>query len=450
MDSRHTPGDTQDPDGRTPEPAADAPPASRDPAADPGHAPDRPRDRSVDPPGPPDHPAEQPSDDAAEPAPGLGKALAVGVVFDPGQPVVYFRRDDLQLVPGDSVVARLERAVDLGRVTGLVYLPADQVAAMPSLLRRASAADLRRREDQNARREQALACCAERIAEHNLSMRLIDCYYTLDGRRLVFYFAADGRVDFRALVRDLARIFRCRIELRQVGVRDHAKLVGGIGPCGRPLCCAQFLRTFDPVGIRVAKEQGLALNPAKLSGLCDRLMCCLLYEHDTYRALADEMPAVGTPIETPRGPGRVQSANPLTQQITVALDEGSTVTFSLAQLMGTAPEPEAARPESDRRPREADETAPAARPRRSGRGRHGRREPRTARAPDPEGKDSSKQPGDQTPGAGSQPQEPQESRDRQDHHRAGSQQKQDATGASRGRRARPRWRRKPSSDKRGE
>ncbi len=367
----------------------------------------------------------------------------MGVAFDPGQPVVYFRRDDLHLVPGDMVVARLERAVDLGRVTGLVYLPADQVAAMPSLLRRASDADLRRREDQNARRDEALAGCAERVAEHNLPMRLIDCYYTLDGRRLVFYFAAEGRVDFRALVRDLARIFRCRIELRQVGVRDHAKLVGGIGPCGRPLCCAQFLRTFDPVGIRIAKEQGLALNPAKLSGLCDRLMCCLLYEHETYRDLADEMPDVGKPLDTPRGPGRVQSVNLLTQQVTVALDEGSTVVFSLAELTGGQPEPEAevVAPEPDRRPEGAEEEPSASRPRRSGRGRRRRRESSAGEVPGPEVKDSSKHSGDQ------EQSDAPASQQSQDRQQAGSEEGEGKSGASGGRRRRPRWRRKRSGDK---
>ena len=189
--------------------------------------------------------AEEEADEASETPQDEGegeRALAVGVNFAPGQPVKYFQRGELQVVPGDQVVARMDRAVDLGQVTGMVNLPADQVAQMPKLLRRATEADLERRERQKERREEMLQKCAQKIAEHGLPMRLIDCYSTLDERRLVFYFTAEGRVDFRALVRDLARLFRCRIELRQVGVRDHAKLVGGLGPCGRPLCC-----TFYPL-----------------------------------------------------------------------------------------------------------------------------------------------------------------------------------------------------------
>jgi cell fate regulator YaaT (PSP1 superfamily) len=275
-------------------------------------------------------------DEAGHEAPASERAVAVAVSFDPGQPVVYFRRGNLHVVPGDMVIARLERAVDIGRVTALVYLPADQVATMPSLLRRATETDLRRREEQNAKRRDALAKCAEKIAEHRLPMKLIDCYYTLDGRRLVFYFAAEGRVDFRALVKDLARIFHCRIELRQVGVRDHAKLLGGIGPCGRPLCCAQFLRTFDPVGIKVAKDQGLPLNPAKLSGPCDRLMCCLLFEHETYKRLGEEMPKVGDVVTTPRGAGIVEAVEVLAGRVTVSFPDRVSATFAVADVVSSS------------------------------------------------------------------------------------------------------------------
>jgi len=363
------------------------------------------------------------------------KALAVGVSFDPGQPVMYFRRGNLQVVPGDRVVAQLDRAVDLGQVACLVHLPAEQVAAMPPLLRVANQSDLRRREEQNAHRQESLAMCAEKIAEHNLPMRLIDCYYTLDGHRLVFYFAAEGRVDFRALVRDLARIFRCRIELRQVGVRDHAKLIGGIGPCGRPLCCAQFLHSFEPVSIKVAKDQGLALNPAKLSGLCDRLMCCLLYEHETYRGLLTEMPKAGQTVTTPRGPGQVLSASPLTGQVTVALENGTTAAFRLYDL-GEAAEREKAleglgpQSSSQGEPQpQWDTSSPRGR---SDRGRGKGRGAKPERQPD----------GAQEPFARSAqeaPKQPQASEGREQEGKKG-----------RGRNRRPRWRRRSSNKKQGE
>lgn len=278
--------------------------------------------------------------------------LAAAVVFAPGQPIMYFRRDKLNVVPGDMVVARLERGIDLGRVTRLVSLPADQAKSMRPLLRRATDRDLRRRQQQDSRRQDALRKCQQKIAEHGLPMRLIDCYYTLDGRRLVFYFAAEGRVDFRALVRDLARMFRCRIELRQVGVRDHAKLLGGIGPCGRPLCCAQFLHSFDPVSIRMAKEQGLALNPAKLSGLCNRLMCCLLFERDTYEELGRDLPRVGDTVPTPRGAGKVEAVNVLSRRITVHFEEGGSAVFDAAELV------EAQQAEADSEIRSEGEQAP--------------------------------------------------------------------------------------------
>ena len=154
--------------------------------------------------------------------------------------------------------------------------------------------------------KQALEICAEAIEQHGLPMKLIDANLSFDNTRLVFFFSADGRVDFRELVRDLARTFRMRIELRQIGVRDEAKLLGGLGPCGRRLCCKTFMRDFEPVGIRMAKDQGLALNPAKISGLCDRLMCCLLFEHKTYCALRDDLPKRGERVMTDHGPGTVR------------------------------------------------------------------------------------------------------------------------------------------------
>lgn len=263
---------------------------------------------------------------------------AVGVRFGAGEGIVYYRRGRLHVVPGDLVVAQIDRAVDVGRVVSLCEVSEDRLEHTGSLLRRANERDIARQKSLAGRRREALRYCQERIEAHGLPMKLIDCHCTLDGRRLVFYFSAEGRVDFRALVRDLAHRFHCRIELRQVGVRDHARMLGGLGPCGRPLCCAQFLKTFEPVSIRAAKDQGIALNPAKLSGLCDRLMCCLLFEHACYRELGRDLPKVGQAIETPQGPGKVESVNVLTQTVVVSLEDGRRLSFS-AEELGCGPGP---------------------------------------------------------------------------------------------------------------
>jgi cell fate regulator YaaT (PSP1 superfamily) len=305
--------------------------------------------------------------------PPLPREPAVGVRFGPGEPVVYYRRGRVAVAPGNLVVAQVDRGVDIGQVTSLPHLPADQVKGMPTLLRCANSRDLERQESLESKRKEGMTVCKQLIESHNLPMRLIDCHCTLDGRRLVFYFASEARVDFRDLVRDLATEFRCRIELRQVGVRDHAKMLGGLGPCGRPLCCAQFLRAFEPVSIRAAKDQGIALNPGKLSGLCDRLMCCLLYEHAVYKELGQNMPKMGAHIQTPNGPGKVESVNLLTHTIGVWLEEGRRASFpardlgfgpacgcgtcgACVKMSAAAEEPEVAAPADE----EASETAPEA------------------------------------------------------------------------------------------
>lgn len=257
---------------------------------------------------------------------------AVGVRFGAGERIVYYRRGRLHLVPGDLVVAQIDRAVDVGRVVSVCEVSEDKLERSGTVLRRANERDIARQKSLAGRRKEALRYCEERIEAHGLPMKLIDCHCTLDGRRLVFYFSAEGRVDFRALVRDLAHHFHCRIELRQVGVRDHARMLGGLGPCGRPLCCAQFLKVFEPVSIRAAKDQGLALNPAKLSGLCDRLMCCLLYEHECYRELARNLPKVGEVVETPQGPGKVEAVNVLAQTVAVELEDGRRLSFAAGEL----------------------------------------------------------------------------------------------------------------------
>lgn len=262
---------------------------------------------------------------------------AIGVRFGVGESIVYYRRGRLHVLPGDLVVAQIDRAVDVGRVVSVCDVDEDRIERSGSVLRRANERDIARQKSLAGRRKEALRYCQERIEAHGLPMKLIDCHCTLDGRRLVFYFSAEGRVDFRALVRDLAHYFHCRIELRQVGVRDHARMLGGLGPCGRPLCCAQFLKTFEPVSIRAAKDQGIALNPAKLSGLCDRLMCCLLYEHACYRELAKGLPKLGEIVETSQGPGKVDSVNILAQTVVVELEDGRKLSLSASELSRKSP-----------------------------------------------------------------------------------------------------------------
>jgi len=252
--------------------------------------------------------------------------VAVGVSFRRGGKVYYFSPNNIRVKPGDHVLAKTERGVDLGEVIFLKdeLRGDDNSKPMKPLLRRATRDDRLREEILRQREREAQVACSQKIAEHNLPMKLVDADYTFDGQRLVFFFSAEGRVDFRALVRDLAEHFGCRIELRQIGVRDEAKMLGGLGPCGRPLCCAQWLRNFDPVGIRVAKDQGMSLNPAKISGICDRLMCCLLYEHEVYKDLAERMPKVGDEVRGQGKTGRVKSVTALRERVTIDFSHDGT------------------------------------------------------------------------------------------------------------------------------
>ena len=232
--------------------------------------------------------------------------------FDAGQ---------LELNPGDKVVVRSSRGVELG----VVRCPPDDTptdSGLKPILRLATEDDLRRDKENLAGERQAMKIGAEKIAAHGLPMKLIEAEANLDGSRIVLHFSAEGRVDFRALVRDLARALHARVELHQVGVRDETKMRGGMGPCGRVLCCASFLTDFDPVGIRMAKEQNLSLNPQKISGACGRLMCCLNYEYKHYREAKQCLPKVGSRIETDQGPGKITEINVIRNRVTVSLDEG--------------------------------------------------------------------------------------------------------------------------------
>lgn len=251
----------------------------------------------------------------------------------------YFDAGDLDLRPGDQVVAKTARGQEIATVrAGPVEVSEDDLKrnATP-VLRRATEDDLRRDERHVQREQEAMEIAARKIAEHGLPMKLVEAEATLDGSRMVIHFSAEGRVDFRALVRDLARSLRTRVELHQVGVRDEAKMQGGLGHCGRPLCCATFLTDFDPVGIKMAKEQELSLNPQKISGACGRLMCCLNFEYDFYREARQCVPKTGSKVETEQGPGRIAEIDVIRNRAVITLDEGGKVQLPLAAVVRHKP-----------------------------------------------------------------------------------------------------------------
>ena len=245
-----------------------------------------------------------------------------------------FSAGQLDLRPGDSVVARTARGLELGVVSsGPTEFPDDRPREdLKPVVRKATPDDLRRDEENAAREREAMEVAARKIAEHDLEMKLIEAEATLDGSRMVLHFSAEGRVDFRALVRDLAKALRTRVELHQVGVRDEAKMRGGLGHCGRALCCASFLTDFDPVGIKMAKEQELSLNPQKISGVCGRLMCCLAFEYEFYREARQCLPKTGSRVETAQGPGRIADIDVVRDRVIVELDEGGRAELTAADV----------------------------------------------------------------------------------------------------------------------
>ncbi len=249
----------------------------------------------------------------------------------------WFNANDLSVRPGEFVVVETEKGPDIGQV---VYVndrvPPDRSEPTKSVKRKTNPKDLQRKRQLHHKASRTLQTAQKKVIEHGLDMKLINAEYTLDGHHLTIFFTADGRVDFRELVHDLASAFHCRIELRQIGVRDEAKLIGGLGPCGQPLCCKRFLRDFEPVGIRLAKEQHLPLNPEKISGVCDRLMCCLRYEHEVYSVGHDKLPEVGNQVQTVHGEGQVVERNLLKREITVQLSEEHTVTVAAAEVQPAA------------------------------------------------------------------------------------------------------------------
>ncbi|GLI10233.1 stage 0 sporulation protein [Paenibacillus tyrfis] len=235
----------------------------------------------------------------------------VGVRFKKAGKVYYFDPSDLPIDQDSAVIVETARGVEYGRVVigRRTVGESDVVLPLKKVIRIADQQDAQLVEDNKQAAKNAFAICQDKIKDHQLRMKLVDVEYTFDRNKIIFYFTAEGRVDFRELVKDLASIFRTRIELRQIGVRDEAKMLGGIGPCGRILCCSSFLGDFEPVSIKMAKDQNLSLNPTKISGLCGRLMCCLKYEHDNYESAKDDLPRVGSEVITSFGNGRVVSLN---------------------------------------------------------------------------------------------------------------------------------------------
>ena len=250
-------------------------------------------------------------------------ALTIGVRFRENGKVYDFVAGDLRPQVGDMVVVETARGTECATVVTPCRETPENKTAQPlkPVLRAATQADMRRFEEMRAKERHAMEICQKKIAEHKLEMKLVDAEYAADNAKILFYFTADGRVDFRELVKDLAGVFRTRIELRQIGVRDEAKMLGGIGICGRPFCCSQFLPDFEPVSIKMAKEQGLSLNPTKISGSCGRLMCCLKYEQNVYEELLKLTPKNGALVNTPEGKGTVVEANVLSGVIKVRLDK---------------------------------------------------------------------------------------------------------------------------------
>ena len=247
----------------------------------------------------------------------------IGVRFRQAGKIYFFSPGKLEIKAKDCVIVETARGVEFGKVvTGPKEVEDDKITQpLKSVIRIANEEDYKKEEKNREKEKEAFNICLEKIRKHGLEMKLIDAEYTFDNNKVLFYFTADGRIDFRELVKDLASVFRTRIELRQIGVRDETKIRGGIGICGRPLCCHTYLSEFAPVSIKMAKEQNLSLNPTKISGVCGRLMCCLKNEQETYEYLNKQLPNLGDQVMTPEGiKGEVQSVNVLRQLVKVIMD----------------------------------------------------------------------------------------------------------------------------------
>ncbi len=260
----------------------------------------------------------------------------VGVRFKKAGKIYYFDPGELEIAKDEYIIVETVRGIEFGKAV----IPRKQVGEndivlpLKKVIRIADEKDRFTVDENREIAQQAFQICSEKVTEHRLDMKLVDVEYTFDRNKVIFYFTADGRVDFRELVKDLAAIFRTRIELRQIGVRDEAKMLGGIGPCGRMLCCSTFLGDFEPVSIKMAKDQNLSLNPTKISGLCGRLMCCLKYENDEYESAKEQLPDLGEYIDTPMGKGKVIGLNILEKIMQIELQgKERVVEYTLDEMM---------------------------------------------------------------------------------------------------------------------
>ena len=264
-------------------------------------------------------------------------AEVIGVRFKEVGKVYYFDPNGIQMKKGDMAIVETARGVECGEVAmeNREIEDKDIVHPLKKMIRKATQGDLKKVEENRKKERHAFEICEKKILDHKLEMKLVDVEYTFDNNKILFYFTADGRVDFRELVKDLASVFRTRIELRQIGVRDEAKMMGGLGICGRPFCCTSFLGEFQPVSIKMAKEQGLSLNPVKISGTCGRLMCCLKYEQAAYSDRLRTTPKNGAVVNTPEGRGVVVDVNLLTGMLKVRMDrapEAAPMSFHAKQV----------------------------------------------------------------------------------------------------------------------
>ena len=277
----------------------------------------------------------------------------IGVRFENAGKLYFFDPGELWPTPGDYVLVETSRGIEFGEVvTGIKEIDDSTLQSpLKPVVHIASAEDIQHNKDNKAAQREAYQVCQKKIAEHKLDMKLVSVEYTFDNSKILFYFTANGRVDFRSLVKDLAGVFKTRIELRQIGVRDEAKMLGGLGVCGRPICCGTFLGDFQPVSIKMAKEQNLSLNPTKISGVCGRLMCCLKYEQDQYEATRKKMPKVGKEVITPDGPGVVWDLNIIKETVKVRIQKGD------SSELKDYPMDEVQRPGNVRKPEPAEASA---------------------------------------------------------------------------------------------
>ena len=262
----------------------------------------------------------------------------IGIKFRKAGKIYFFKPMEEKLLIGDKVIVETSKGIEMGEVASLITKPINPEieVTMRDIIRKATSEDMKQVEENKEAAKEAYALCKEKIRDHGLDMKLSFCEYTFDKHKLLFYFTADNRIDFRELVKDLASIFKTRIELRQIGVRDETKMMGGLGMCGRELCCASYMREFAPVSIKMAKDQNLSLNPTKISGMCGRLMCCLNNEEETYKYLTANLPSIGKQVTTLSGvTGEVKSVDILRQRVSILIEENDEKTleeFSIEEL----------------------------------------------------------------------------------------------------------------------